>query len=338
MRKSLWLLLLLFLFAPLTVSADIEVRFLDVGDADAALIQCDGHAMLIDGGNKSDSSMMYTILKQENITHLDIVVASHAHADHIGGIPGALNYATADLILCPVTSSDDKAFADFEKYANKSGNGITIPNVGDTYSLGRATISILGVNSANGVNNSSIILKITYGNTSFLFTGDAESDAEWAVVSSGVDLSADVLKVAHHGSDTSTTYAFMNAVQPIFAVISVGESNDNGSPSSAVLQRIQDFDTIIYRTDKHENITFSSDGNTICAAIEKGRFLFDNGDDVIAADMEGISYIVNTSTGRFHFPECGHVNRIMGKNRCAYSGTREDLLRFGYLPCQVCNP
>lgn len=338
MRKSLWLILLLLLIAPFNVIAELEVRFLDVGDADAALIQCDGHAMLIDGGNKSDSSKMYAVLKQADITHLDIVVASHVHEDHIGGIPGALNYATADLILCPVAFSTESAFSDFEKYANEKGNGITVPNVGDTYSLGGATISILGVNSANGVNDSSIIMKITYGNTSFLFTGDAEAEAEWAVVSSGADLAADVLKVAHHGSDTSSTYAFLNEVQPTFAVVSVSSDSKYDLPSATIIQRLQDFDAIIYRTDKHGSITFTSDGHVICATIEASRFLVDDGSDGFTAEMDGVSYIVNTNTGKFHLPDCGHVNRIKGKNRAAYSGTREDLCEFGYAPCQVCNP
>lgn len=335
MRKSLWLLLLIFLFTPLSASADIEVRFLDVGDADAALIQCDGHAMLIDGGNKDDSSMMYAVLKQANITHLDIIVASHVHEDHIGGIPGALNFATADLILCPTKFSTEIAFADFEKYANEKGTGITIPNVGDTYSLGDAKISILGVNSTVGINNSSIILKITYGKTSFLFTGDAEADAEWAVLSSEVDLSANVLKVGHHGSATSTTYTFLKEVNPSFAVISVGTESKHEMPSSIILDRLQNYDAIVYRTDKHGNITFTSDGNKISATVETSRFLIDNGSSEVE---EGVTYIVNTNTGKFHEPDCRHAKSIKDKNRAEHTGTRDQLIEYGYIPCKVCDP
>ena len=110
-------------------NSTFSVKFIDVGQADAALIECDGHYMLIDGGSKIDSSRMYTILKNTGVTNLDIVVGSHAHEDHIGGLPGALNYATADLILCPVTSYDTKAFRDFVKYANLKGNGIVVPRI-----------------------------------------------------------------------------------------------------------------------------------------------------------------------------------------------------------------
>ncbi len=338
MWKSRWLVVLLFFLLPLCAQADLDVCFLDVGDADAALIQCDGHTMLIDGGNKSDSSMMYAVLQQAGISHLDIVVATHAHADHIGGIPGALNQATAELVLCPVTQSSDAAFADFEKYAQSRGSGITVPSPGDTYPLGNARVTILGVNSADGVNNTSIILRLTYGQVSFLFTGDAEADAEWFLTSSGEDLSSDILKVAHHGSDTGTTQAFLNAVQPTFAVISVAQDSDTGNPAPAVLQRLYDMQTVVYRTDRHKNIIVSTDGAFICVTIEKSRFRFINGNEGESALLDDVSYIVNTSTSRFHRTDCGHVTRIKGKNYAAYYGTREDLLRFGYTPCQVCGP
>lgn len=338
MRKFCLLMLLFASLLPFYAQAELEIRFLDVGDADAALIQCDGHAMLIDGGNKSDSSMMYTILQQAEIDHLDIVVATHAHADHIGGIPGALNRATAGLVLCPVDEGDDDAFADFAKYAKSRSGGITVPAPGDTYPLGDAHITILGVNTAEGVNNSSIVLRLTYGEVSFLFTGDAEADAEWALVDSGTDLSADILKVAHHGSDTGTTQAFLNAVQPTFAVISVAQDSDTGNPSSAVLQRLHDMQTVVYRTDRHKNITFSTDGTFICVTIEKSRFRFINGPTDDSVSMEDVSYIVNTSSCKFHRTDCRHVSRIKGKNYAAYYGTQEDLLRFGYEPCQVCSP
>lgn len=127
--------------------SSFSVTYLDVGQADAALVECDGHYMLIDGGNKGDSSIMYTVLKNAGIIHLDIVVGTHAHEDHIGGLPGAFNYATADMTLCPVISGDSDAFNDFKKYADSKGGGITVPSVGDQYELGSADIEILGVNA-----------------------------------------------------------------------------------------------------------------------------------------------------------------------------------------------
>lgn len=248
--------------------SSFSIHFIDVGQADAALVECDGHYMLIDGGNKADSDIIYTVLKKANVTHLDIVVGTHAHEDHIGGIPGAFNYASADLTLCPVTNYDSDAFDDFAKYANKNGGGITIPKVGDKYTLGSATINILGVNGGSDANDTSIVLKINYGETSYLFTGDAEREAEQAIINSGSDLSATVLKVGHHGSDTSTTYPFLREIMPSYAIISVGEGNNYGHPTDDTLSRLRDADVDVFRTDLHGDIIITSDGKTVTISTD----------------------------------------------------------------------
>lgn len=236
-----------------------ELTFLDVGQADAAIVECDGHSMLIDGGNKPDSNLIYSVLKRKAVSHLDLIVGTHAHEDHIGGIPGALNYATAEKTLCPVTSYDSNAFEDFSRYAGSHGGGISVPAVGDRYSIGSATVDILGVNSDSDTNNSSIILKITYGETTFLFMGDAEREAEQVILNNGTDLSATVLKVGHHGSDTSTTYPFLRESMPQYAVISVGAGNSYGHPADNTLSRLRDASVTVYRTDLQGDIICTSD-------------------------------------------------------------------------------
>lgn len=246
-----------------------SVHFIDVGQADAALVECDGHYMLVDGGNKADSDTLYTVLKNAGAEHLDIVVGTHGHEDHIGGIPGALSYAAADMTLCPVTSYDSDAFEDFARYAEERGGGITVPAVGDEYPLGSAGVVILGVNGGSDTNDSSIVLKVQYGETSFLFTGDAEREAEQAILDSGADLSATVLKVGHHGSETSTTYPFLREIMPAYGVISVGEDNSYGHPSDNTLSRLRDADVEVYRTDLNGDILFTSDGRTVTVTVEK---------------------------------------------------------------------
>jgi competence protein ComEC len=247
-----------------------SIRYIDVGQGDAALVECDGHYMLIDGGNKGDSSKIYSILRSSKIEKLDIVVASHPHEDHIGGLPGAFNYTSADLTLCPVTSYETDAFEDFLKYANKNGGGITVPCVGDTYTLGSSVVSILGVNSTSDPNNASIVMSIEYGDTTFLFTGDAEEISELAMLENNEQiLDSTILKVGHHGSSSSSCYDFLKAVSPEVAVYSCGINNEYGHPHGQVVKRINNTGALSYRTDKQGNIVISTDGQKYFVYTQK---------------------------------------------------------------------
>lgn len=202
------------------------IHFIDVGQADSALVTCDGHYMLIDGGNVDDSDLVYSVLERETNGHLDYVIGTHAHEDHIGGLSGAFEAVTADATFCPVTDYNSKAFRNFKQYAEEKGNGLTIPSVGDTFSLGNAEVTVIAVNSVpDDTNNTSIVLRIVYGDTSFLFTGDAEEEAEEVILQSGQDIQSTVLKVGHHGSRTSTSETFLDTVNPAYAVISCGKEN-----------------------------------------------------------------------------------------------------------------
>ena len=264
-----------------STGSSFSVHFIDVGQADAALVECDGHYMLIDGGNKADSNVIYSVLQRTGVKKLDIVVGTHAHEDHIGGLPGAFNYTTADLTLCPVTSYSTKAFSDFARFANEKGGGIVVPKKGATYSLGSATVKILGLNFDSDPNNTSIVLRIDYGQTSFLFTGDAEREAEQALLNSGANLKADVLKVGHHGSNSSTTYPFLRQIMPQYAVISVGAGNSYGHPTENTLSRLRDADVKTFRTDMQGDIFCTSDGKEVSFAVSR------NADANVFGDLGG---------------------------------------------------
>ena len=343
------------------VNSTFSIHFIDVGQADAALVECDGHYMLIDGGNKADSNVIYSVLKKAGVSKLDIVVGTHAHEDHIGGLPGAFNYTTADITLCPVRSYDSKAFDDFKKYAEEKGGGITIPSVGDTYTLGSATITILGVNGGSDTNDTSIILMIQYGKTSFLFTGDAEREAEQAVINSGVDLSATVLKVGHHGSDTSTSYLFLRNIAPKYAVISVGDGNSYGHPTEDTLSRLRDADVTVFRTDLQGDIYCTSDGSTVSFTVTRNADADtlapqtpqgtadptpdptppqnpSDDNDSGEGDAKVADYVGNKNSHIFHYADCSSVKQMSEKNKYYFTGTREEMIDQGYTPCQRCNP
>lgn len=226
--------------------------------------------MIIDGGDSQHSAYIYSFLHNTiEINHIDVMIASHPHMDHVGGLAAALNACYVDLIYSPVLDYDTNAWNSVKKYAEILGTPIVVPDAGDEFDLGEVHVQILGpLHCYVDMNNMSLIIKITFGNTSFLFTGDAEWEAEHDLLNAGVDLSADVLKVGHHGSESSTSYWFLREVSPSYAVISVGKENQYGHPSESTIRKLQDADVNIIRTDLSGLVECVSDGEQVAFIIE----------------------------------------------------------------------
>ena len=246
----------------------LRVHFLDVGQGDCAIVLCDGESMVIDGGPKTASRYIYSYIRDTlRLTHIDYVVSTHPHIDHVGGLATVLNAAPVDLLLTPTLEWDSNAFRSMMEFADLQDIAVVIPNAGNTLQLGSATVTVLHCwPEAIGLgrtNDASIVLRIDYGETSSLFTGDAEDWAEYMMLDSGANLKADVLKVSHHGSCTASTGQFLKAVQPECAVISCGKSNEYGHPHDIVMNRLNALNCSILRTDETGTIILQSNGKTV---------------------------------------------------------------------------
>lgn len=316
----------------LSANGEFEVHFIDVGQADCSLIICDDEAMLIDGGNTSDSSLVYSYLKKYSVDILKYVVLSHAHEDHVGGIPGAMRYADVEQVLAPVAASDADCYEDFVAAVKEQGLEITNPLPGEEFSLGGGSFEILGPieEDPDELNNTSLVLKMTYDNVSVLFTGDAETLEERSIIKAGYDVSATVLKAAHHGSETSSSYSFLREVMPRYVVISVGQNNSYGHPHESVLSKYAALDATVYRTDINGTVILRSDGADISFETEK-KSSQKPADDGYNAD--GGAYIGNKNSKKYHLPSCGALPKEKNK---IFFDTEEEARKEGYTPCGNC--
>ncbi|KAB1440963.1 ComEC/Rec2 family competence protein [Candidatus Galacturonibacter soehngenii] len=252
--------------------ASMQVHFIDVGQADSILILSDDEAMLVDAGNNEDGTYLVKYLKEQGISKLKYVIATHPHEDHIGGMDDVINNFTVETVLMPDVTHTTKTFEDVLNAMNENDLGITIPSVGEEYEIGKAKFVVIAPNKEmdeNNLNDASIGVKLMNGNNRFIMCGDAQKFSEKEMLQSGIDLSAQVYKVSHHGSNTATTDAFLKAISPEYAIIQCGENNSYGHPHKETLHKLEQMGVIVLRNDKNGTIIAISDGNKIQWITEK---------------------------------------------------------------------
>ena len=245
----------------------VQVHFIDVGQGDAALIVTENAAVLIDGGDSSSGKDVAVYLRKVGITRLDLIIASHPHADHIGGLPDVIaSLEGVERLWLPRLPDElvptTRAFMNLLESAEEHSVMVEYAETARSVTLGGgAFLEILSPDTGrefSGVNDYSLVARLVHGQNAFLFTGDMESAAEAALLESRLFVRSNVLAVAHHGSGTSSTYEFLEAVGGGYAVISVGSPNSYGHPRNDVLERLAQLGYVVLRTDVHGSIIFES--------------------------------------------------------------------------------
>lgn len=245
------------------VDSKLEIYFFDVGQADSILIKENDYTMLIDGGNQNDGENLVKYLKEElNINDIDILVGTHPHEDHIGGLPDVISSLDIGKIYLPNATTTSKIFEKLLDTIEEKGYKITVPKINEEIKLNNMKFKVIYTGTdESDLNNTSIVLKLKYGNTSYLFTGDATDSTEEKILDK--DIEADVLKVGHHGSSYSSTEEFLNKVNPHYAIIEVGKDNKYDHPTKITLDRLIERNIKVYRTDEDGTIKLISDGEKI---------------------------------------------------------------------------
>ena len=328
---------------PPEISGDMLVHFIDVGQGDSIFIELpNSETMLIDAGEIGQGDLVSTYIFSQGYDTIDHVVATHPHSDHIGGMPDIINSFNIGSFYMTDTISTSSIYEEMIDKIGESQADVCYVEAGNVIiDSNELLCEVVAPKETDNdeMNNNSIVIKLTYGKNKFLFTGDAEKQEEDGI---WTNIKCDVLKVGHHGSDSSSTSNFLKKVEPKYAVISCGLGNSYGHPTDEVLKRLYDRNIDVFRTDLQGTIIFTSDGKNI--TVDKNPTEYKSvttTETIIPTQTEqhssGITYVLNTNTKKIHYESCSSVKQMKNKNK-AYTDDYDGAIAQGYKPCGRCNP
>jgi competence protein ComEC len=324
----------------------LTVGVIDVGQGDSILVQFpSGQDMLVDAGDRDAGSTVVQYLRSRGVKRIDILVASHPHADHIGGMQAVLSAFPIGKVWDSGYNQGSRTQQEFLGTIKAKGIRFGMPKAGFSQNVGNATVAVLApktqlAGTDSDANNNSLVLRITYGSVSFLLPGDMETEERTTV---GAWPRSTVLKVAHHGSHNGTDFAFAKAVSPAYAVISYGKGNPYGHPHAEALAALRSTGTKILQTAVDGTVVFTTDGTSVSyttahtAGIRSSRRASGavTYTPVSSAAITGAAYVGNARSHIFHWPSCSTLPSA--KNAVRLS-SREEAISQGYRPCRRCNP
>ena len=322
-------------------AALLTISVIDVGQGDSILISTsDGHALLIDGGPADASSKVLGAISKAGCDKLDVLISTHPHADHIGGLARVLDEVPVGKVIDSGKVHTSKTYEGYLEKILAKDIPFALGRAGSSFALGLATVKILWPMEplAGNINDCSIVVHVLYGKFSALLTGDIEEPSQQALIKAASLSPAIVLKVAHHGSDTSTTTAFLSIVRPAIAIISAGMGNTYGHQTANVLARLKASGAKVYRTDLNGTVSVRTDGETWQVETER-----DDGSKAAptpaptptgGADQK---YYGSKNSNVFHYAWCRYAASIKAANLRVFN-SRQEAINKGYRPCKVCKP
>jgi len=327
-------------------SDEMKVHFIDVDQGDSTFIELpNGEAMLIDAGETDQADKVVTYIYTQGYDTIDYVVATHAHSDHIGGLPVVLDSFNIGNFYMTSAVATTSIYENMLNAVDESGAAVHNVMAGDViYNEANLLIEVVAPKEIDydEQNNNSVVIKLTYGDDKFLFTGDAEKSEEDGI---WTNIKCDVLKVGHHGSDSSSSSNFLKKVEPSYAVISCGLHNSYGHPTDDVLKRLDDRNIDVYRTDLQGTIVFTSNGSNISVNVNPSEYTppvttttttVQQEQNTPVEDSE-TTYVLNTNTKKIHYASCSSVDDMKESNK-AFTNDYDQAIADGYKPCGRCKP